>query len=774
MKFRDLDIPDSLKEALEEKGFMEMYPPQAEAIPKALTGKNLVAAVPTASGKSMIGFVPAMKKVLTTRRKVLYIVPLKALASEKRDDLDEFAKVLKKNGHRSFKVVMTTGDPDRDDDVSQADIVIATSEKADSMIRHGNRWIDGLGLVIADEVHMIHEPGRGPTLEVAITKFMRRISDIQIIALSATISNSIDLAQWLNAEHVKMDWRPTKLKNGVFMEDVIYFDDGTETEVPHEKEPIWGMIEQTVSEGGQCLVFVNSRRSTESVASKFAKKMGQLTGAKLSEVDRILLEGGDESTPVGKKLSDCVSCGIAFHHAGLDYGQRRTVEEGFRNRSIKCIVATPTLAAGINLPARRVIVRDTTRFESNEGIVDIPVMDIRQMCGRAGRPGYDPWGEAVLMAKTPDQKEHLFNTYIYGDTERLTSKLGDERVLRSHILGLVATGDVESEEDIADFLMSTFYGATNELYGMDRVITDVSDFLAEQGMVEKTGTQLRILPFGKRVSDLYIDPWTAVILKKAVLKMTEDTDELQIMQAVACTPDIMGMYPKKDDIDELESIDAEYDGKFLCTMYDECGGDDDSEMSWDIHMADLKTALVLKRWIDETSEDAIAETMKVGPGDIRSRVDSANWILYAMNEIALTGGLRPEATKTIKPLITRMRYGVKEELTPLVTYRGVGRNRARTLYDAGIRNRQDILKTDISKLAGLPKIGKSLAANLKEQAGFVPMPVEKEQRETVDDEMEYLLERMNAEEEAKNTVPPAEPSTGSKKSKRKQTSIDSF
>lgn len=774
MKFRDLDIPDSLKEALEEKGFMEMYPPQAEAIPKALTGKNLVAAVPTASGKSMIGFIPAMKKVLTTRRKVLYIVPLKALASEKRDDLDEFAKALKKNGHRSFKVVMTTGDPDRDDDVSQADMVIATSEKADSMIRHGNRWIDGLGLVIADEVHMIHEPGRGPTLEVAITKFMRRISDIQIIALSATISNSIDLAQWLNAEHVKMDWRPTKLKNGVFMEDVIYFDDGTETEVPHEKEPIWGMIEQTVSEGGQCLVFVNSRRSTESVASKFAKKMGQLTGAKLSEVDRILLEGGDESTPVGKKLSDCVSCGIAFHHAGLDYGQRRTVEEGFRNRSIKCIVATPTLAAGINLPARRVIVRDTTRFESNEGIVDIPVMDIRQMCGRAGRPGYDPWGEAVLMAKTPDQKEHLFNTYIYGDTERLTSKLGDERVLRSHILGLVATGDVESEEDIADFLMSTFYGATNELYGMDRVITDVSDFLAEQGMVEKTDTQLRILPFGKRVSDLYIDPWTAVILKKAVLKMTEDTDELQIMQAIACTPDIMGMYPKKDDIDELESIDAEYDGKFLCTMYDECGGDDDSEMSWDIHMADLKTALVLKRWIDEISEDAIAETMKVGPGDIRSRVDSANWILYAMNEIALTGGLRPEATKTIKPLITRMRYGVKEELTPLVTYRGVGRNRARTLYDAGVRNRQDILKTDISKLAGLPKIGKSLASSLKEQAGFVPMPVEKEQRETVDDEMEYLLERMNAEEEAKNTVPPAEPSTGSKKNKRKQTSIDSF
>ena len=148
MKFRDLDIPECLKDALEEQGFTEMYPPQAEAIPKALTGKNLVAAVPTASGKSMIGFIPALNTVLRHQKKVMYIVPLKALASEKRDDLAKFS-------HLGIKVVMTTGDPDRDDDVSDADIVIATSEKADSMIRHDNKWISDLGLVIADEVHMI-------------------------------------------------------------------------------------------------------------------------------------------------------------------------------------------------------------------------------------------------------------------------------------------------------------------------------------------------------------------------------------------------------------------------------------------------------------------------------------------------------------------------------------------------------------------------------------------------------------------------------------------
>ena len=559
MKFRDLDIPDALRDALEMQGFNEMYPPQAEAIPKALSGKNLVAAVPTASGKSLVGFIPALNMVLRKRSKVLYIVPLKALASEKRDDLAKFSDL-------GIRVVMTTGDPDRDDDVSDADIVIATSEKADSMIRHGNRWIDDLGLIIADEVHMIHDPGRGPTLEVAMTKFMHRNPGMQVIALSATISNAEDLAMWLDADLVRTDWRPTKLKEGVYYNQEIVFSDARSVEVPPETDRIWAMIKQTVTDGGQVMVFVNSRRSTESVASKFSKKMLALTGSSITDSERQMLEGGADTTSVGVKLADCVACGIAFHHAGLDYKQRRAVEEGFRERRIKCIVATPTLAAGINLPARRVIVRDTTRFESNAGNVPIPVMEIKQMCGRAGRPGYDPWGEAVLIAKSYDDYEHLMDDYVCQDTERLTSKLGNEKTLRSHILGLIATGDADSEEGIAEFMHETFFGATSQLYGIERVIENVVDFLAEQGMVERNGDSIRILPFGKRVSDLYIDPWTAVILKKAVLKMDDDTDEFMVMQALACTPDVMGMYPKKSDTDMLELVDAEYDGKYLCTL----------------------------------------------------------------------------------------------------------------------------------------------------------------------------------------------------------------
>lgn len=739
MKFRDLDIPDALRDALEMQGFNEMYPPQAEAIPKALSGKNLVAAVPTASGKSLVGFIPALNMVLRKRSKVLYIVPLKALASEKRDDLAKFSDL-------GIRVVMTTGDPDRDDDVSDADIVIATSEKADSMIRHGNRWIDDLGLIIADEVHMIHDPGRGPTLEVAMTKFMHRNPGMQVIALSATISNAEDLAMWLDADLVRTDWRPTKLKEGVYYNQEIVFSDASSVEVPPETDPIWAMIKQTVSDGGQVMVFVNSRRSTESVASKFSKKMLALTGSSITDSERQMLEGGADTTSVGVKLADCVACGIAFHHAGLDYKQRRAVEEGFRERRIKCIVATPTLAAGINLPARRVIVRDTTRFESNAGNVPIPVMEIKQMCGRAGRPGYDPWGEAVLIAKSYDDYEHLMDDYVCQDTERLTSKLGNEKTLRSHILGLIATGDADSEEGIAEFMHETFFGATSQLYGIERVIENVVDFLAEQGMVERNGDSIRILPFGKRVSDLYIDPWTAVILKKAVLKMDDDTDEFMVMQALACTPDVMGMYPKKSDTDMLELVDAEYDGKYLCTLIDECGGDGYEEASWDNHMADLKTAVLLRDWIDEVSEDVITDRMKIGPGDIRSRVDSADWILYSMNEIAFI--FNPDASRTIKPLLTRVRYGVKEELIPLVSFRGVGRSRARTLLNAGIRNRTDIARWDVGALAALNRIGPSLAKSLKEQAGY-GVRDEEPPLEDYDEETEYMLEKMAAEMDEK-------------------------
>lgn len=698
-----MDIPENVADALKEKGFVNLHPHQERAIPIALEGRSLVVSVPTASGKSVIGYVPAMKKVLEEGQRVLYIVPLKALASEKRDEFDSFS-------HLGFKVAMSIGDLDSDGGgISDADIVVATSEKADSMIRHGNRWMDSVGLVIADEIHMIHDPGRGPTLEIALTKMMKRNPNLQIIALSATISNAMDLALWLDAELVVDDWRPIPLKEGVFFDGEITFDDLKKKDVPREKDPIWGLVKQTVEEGGQCLVFVNARRSTEALAVRFSGDMAKLAGRALSKQESAILEGGAEPTALGIKLAECVSGGTAFHNAGLTHRQRKYVEDNFRSGNIKCIVATPTLAAGINLPARRVIIRDTGRFEANAGMVPIPVMEIKQMSGRAGRPGYDPYGEAVLIAKSMEDSDRLMYDYIMHETERLTSKLGNEVTLRSHILGLVATKDASTDEEVVDFLNSTFYGSTSSMMGVESVVENVTDFLAKEEMIEKTGSFLRILPFGKRISDLYIDPKSAVILRDAVKKINSETDEMQILIAAALTPDVMGLYPKKCDEDRLNAIADKYESNLLYDPYQ------DYDFAHEVLMSAMKVSAMVTDWISEVPEDVVTDSMGIGPGDIRSRVEMMNWIMYAMSEIAYI--FAPEAMKKIRPLLTRIKYGVKEELTDLVSFKGVGRTRARVLFNAGYKGRTDIMVASESDLASLHRIGNSLAKSLKEQAG---------------------------------------------------------
>ena len=759
MRIDELDVPDSVAEALMAAGFRELHPPQAEAIPLTLEGGNLVAAIPTASGKSLIGYVAALKTLVEHKGRVLYIVPLKALASEKRDDFLRFSDL-------GINVHMSTGDLDSDDrGLEKADIVIATSEKADSMIRHGSRWMDEVKLVIADEIHMIHDPGRGPTLEVALTKMMRRRSDLQVIALSATISNADDLADWLHASLVRSDWRPVPLMEGAYLPGRIVFGDRTERQVPQREDAVSSLVVQAVEDGGQCLVFVNSRRSTEAEAVRLAGHLGPRFGRQLPKAEESLLEGDSESTATGRKLASCVRSGTAFHNAGLTYRQRKYIEDSFRAGTIKCIVATPTLAAGINLPARRVVVRDTYRYE-NGANVPISVMEVKQMCGRAGRPGYDPYGEAVLVAKNDRDFEHLMTDYVDHDTERLTSKLFQEKVLRSHILGIIATGDAESDEEIVDFMKDTFFGATSSLFGIESVVGDVVDFLAGEKMVRRQGDSVVILPFGKRVSDLYIDPVTASILRDAVLKVDDSTQPLQILIAASMTPDVVGMYPKKCDEKRLEEEESMWMDRLLVDP------DDIEDYDYEYFRSDLKTAVLINDWMDEVPEETITDSMGIGPGDIRAKVDRMDWIIYAMSEIAYI--FNPDAITKIRPLATRIRYGVKEELSDLVSLRGVGRSRARVLFNAGYRTKDDIAAAEESVLAAMPKVGPALARSMKDQVGSTRVVDDSAYSMSPSEEEDAMMAEMAAaygyvpENEPERTAGPSPKGDDHKKGKKEK------
>ena len=377
MKIDTLPIPKALRDAYSAIGISELYPPQADCVKAGLLdGKNILAAIPTASGKTLIAET-AMQKAIAEGGKCLYIVPLKALASEKYDDFSG----------KGVTVGIATGDPDQKDEyLGRYDIIVATSEKTDSLLRNKAEWLKRVSLLVVDEIHLIGDDTRGATLEMVIAKMRYQNPDMQIIGLSATMGNPEELAKWLDAALITSEWRPVDLREGVYYQGKIRFGDSERAVPSVKKDDDLNLLLDTAEEGGQCLVFVSSRRSAEAFAKKAAAALKK-SSPELDRYSEIIAKA--DTTASGKVLAEAVKKGAAFHHAGLPRAARAAVEEGFRKGEIVSISSTPTLAAGLNLPARRVIVRDYQRYDVRTGMNKIPVMEYRQMAGRAGRPRLD-------------------------------------------------------------------------------------------------------------------------------------------------------------------------------------------------------------------------------------------------------------------------------------------------------------------------------------------------------------------------------------------------
>lgn len=212
-------LPKQIREVLAKLNITEFRPAQKKAIDAGLLeGRNLLVCTPTASGKTLIAEMAAGKSILEGKGKTVYIVPLVALANEK-------AKDFKKRYGHLFKVALSVGDFDSSDPhLMDYDLIICTAEKLDSLIRHQAPWLKFVSVVIVDEVHLLNDVSRGPTLEILITLLKKILPKAQIIALSATIGNPEELAKWLDANLVKDDWRPVPLHKGVYFDNTIEFE----------------------------------------------------------------------------------------------------------------------------------------------------------------------------------------------------------------------------------------------------------------------------------------------------------------------------------------------------------------------------------------------------------------------------------------------------------------------------------------------------------------------------------------------------------------------
>ncbi|MCI4353404.1 MAG: DEAD/DEAH box helicase [Thermoplasmata archaeon] len=696
--FEGLPLDPEVIPLLRAQGIEALYPPQAAALRPLSQGKSLLLACPTASGKSLVAYL-ALLRAFRQGQAGLYLVPLRALAAEKYEELEAF-KTL------GLRVGLSMGDFDIPAErLAKLDVLVATSEKADGLLRHGSPWLRRLGVVVADEVHLLRDPDRGPTLEVTLTRLRRMNPDIQVVALSATIGNSEELAQWLSAEHVSSDFRPVPLQWGVYREGRITFTNLSTRKLAGGGEPVAHLVRTVLEDGGQALVFVNSRRGSEQLAQQLGPTVRDtLSGAErqgAAAAAQELLEVSEEETEGIRRLAAMVPSGVAFHNASLTNPERRVIERAFRDRRLKALVATPTLAAGINLPARRVVVRDVTRYDDRIGIqAPIPVLEVQQMCGRAGRPRFDTLGEAVLLARDAEEQERLLDTYLSAPPERVESRLAAEPALRMHLLALVASGEIDSEEELERFFAATFYGHTLPMEELNHQVERVRNFLELNGFLE-TGPRLRATPFGRLTSELYLDPLSALYLRHALEKAPRGVRPFALLAAIAATPDLPPLFLRRGEEPELLERFQEEEPELLLKPEEE-------PLSVDLEMflATLKTAALLEMWIAERPIVEITQRFNLGAGDLRSKVEDAEWLLFGMGRLAVR--FRRDLARSVDELSLRIRYGVRSELLDLVRLRGIGRVRGRAIFGAGFADREALAAASPDRLAGVLK-SRSLA-----------------------------------------------------------------
>lgn len=533
---------------------------------------------------------------------------------------------------------------------------------------------------------------------------------------------------------------------------------------------------ETVKLNKQAIVFVSSKASAEKTAEDIASMISPALIQKwlsndhdidfFNQLSEQSLRAVSSPTKQCKRLAKTLKKGIAFHHSGLASKQRDVVEDNFRNGDIKIICCTPTLAAGLSLPAYRVILKSLKRFSGKWGMTWIPVLEYLQMAGRAGRPEHSKLGEAISICRNQTEKDEIHQRYICGVPEDIYSKLAAEPVLRTYLLSLIASGIIKTKQEMKDFFKETFWAAQYNDFDeleeiMDRTLKKLIDWkfvvskkqlgslrledrkkeLEESKEKQETDSmfvsakdiwkkvkkipntlsekksnesklQLRATMIGKRVSQLYLDPLTARLLLDRMERANKDGFDSKIFSYLQAVSNTIEMRPllrvKKKD---YNLVQAE-----LINNYDNLLQDEPNNFDYEYaeFMNSIKTSMFLESWVNESGEDLLLEKFDIRPGEIRAKLETADWLLYSLVELADLLNYK-DIQRELRKLRFRIKNGVKEELLPLLKLKGVGRKRARKMYNNGLKDLGDLKKVDISTLSQL--VGRAVAVKIKQQLG---------------------------------------------------------
>ena len=646
---------------------------------------NYIICIPTASGKTLLGVLPALKTILNNG-KAVYAAPLLSIQNEKIKEFKAFEDYGISVGKHP----------------SSSDLSVMVFESFDVLTRFSWDVLRDVDTLIIDEFHMIGEYTRGPTLEAAITRAKIINPSMRIIALSATLRNIEEIEGWLEGKCVEHDYRPVPLNKEVL--DCEMFNTKNKNDV------IVKLIEKAMKDDSQALSFVSTRRFTESLATYVSKKINKKLNVKQKEkfkevADKLLeipKKKGSLPTTTCVKLAEAAENGVAFHHAGLFNEQKEIIEDEFRKGNILMISATPSLMYGVNLPSKSVAIRDYTRWTSN-GPQQIPVFDYEQMSGRAGRPQYDDVGYSYLIAKTSDEAINLQDSYINGEIELTNSKLIDNKdAVYKQIIAQIASSLSKDLDGLVDFFEKTLYGyqmnnnPSMAMFASDSLkweLENALEFLLQNGIIRATPEGLKTTEFGNLIAKSNYTIETSVKIKEYVTSINEfNTSEF--IYALAETPDLplITFKGKKNKDPVREKLSEE--GLFAI----------------DIGNSEATTVSLIE-WINERNEFEIENKYGVYSASTRrSAYEASRLVRFAKNTSEILGNY--SELKEFDLLSARLYYGVREDIIPLVVgVKRLGRKRARNITEIFGTDLTNISQKELQKIDG---VGETLSRKIIE------------------------------------------------------------
>jgi helicase len=633
------------------------------------SGINFVLQMPTGGGKTWLaGNTIAM--TLARGQRAIYLTPLKALA---RELLTLWQPMLAPYG----QVGVFTGDfgspgkPRFPVSFEDARLLVMTPERLDLVTRNWRRhaeWLGETGLLVVDELHLLGDGNRGARLEGTISRFRRLNPMASVMAMSATLGNREELAAWLDATEFVSDQRPVPLTW-----KLARFRRSTE-----KPEVLAREVARNIEAGGKSLVFVQSRRRAEELAN-------YLRGAGLR---------------------------AAHHHAGLSAVDRVRVEDGFRNTTLDVIVATSTLEMGLNLPASQVVIYDNQVFD-NGVFRPLPVVNVWQRVGRAGRPGLDSQGEAVIICPSWDQSAAA---YERGQFEPVLSRLTDRPALAEQIVVEVASGLARTEGQLVDVFGQSLAAQQGRLPNVPNVVSLMRRSEMLQRTEDSGRPMLRATRLGRVAARLMLSPETVLHFRR-VFNHTHELSIFDLLLVAACAEDCDVRLPANfEELEQLASILARTPSYLLQMRRRELAellGLDGRRL-----LSAIKTASVATGWTHTGDAGETATAYGCDAADVPRLKDTMTRISTAMLAVlrqlrfeevpAESFGAGEANTTPPSPLERRLRAlnlmllgGIPETSASLFDIKGIGFRIAKKLREVTIIDADALARADWGQLGQL-------------------------------------------------------------------------